>query len=270
MGLKDATRAKDTVFVSARLPTIFVAHGAPYLAVDAVRGEPLRRWGQELPRPRAILAISAHWEDAPLRLGTTEARDLVYDFSGFPDELYHVRYPAPGAPWLAERVAALLPGREVRRSDRGLDHGVWTPLVHLFPAAEVPVLQLSMPRSLSAQELFDVGRALQPLRDEGVLILGSGNLVHNLRRLDWHDRAAPQAWASEFDAWIAQVLERRDWEALIDYGNRAPALSLAHPTEEHLRPILVAAGAAPDERLRCTLEGWEMGNLSRRSVQFGD
>lgn len=256
--------------MSARLPSVFVAHGAPYLAVDAVRGEPLQRWGQELPRPHAILAISAHWEDAPLTLGTTGARDLVYDFWGFPDELYQVRYPAPGAPWLAERVAELLPGREVRRSERGLDHGVWTPLVHLFPAADVPVLQLSMPATDSASQLFDVGRALQPLRDEGVLILGSGNLVHNLRRLDWHDRSAPLPWASEFDLWIADVLERRDWDALVDYRRHAPGLSLAHPTEEHLRPILVAAGAAPDERLRFPLEGWEMGSLSRRSVQFGD
>jgi 4,5-DOPA dioxygenase extradiol len=253
-----------------RAPSLFVAHGAPLLAIDPARGEPLRRWGEALPRPSAILAVSAHWEEAPLTVGTTERRDLVYDFSGFPRELYDVRYQSPGAPALAERVLALLEPRPVLRSERGLDHGVWTPLVHLFPAADVPVLQLSMPASATAAELFELGRSLAPLRDKGVLILGSGNLVHNLRRVDWDDRGAPPpAWAADFDAWIADVLAGRDWDALVDYRARAPQLALAHPTEEHLRPVLVAAGAATDEPVRFTLLGWEMGSLSRRSVQFG-
>jgi 4,5-DOPA dioxygenase extradiol len=252
------------------MPSIFVAHGAPFLAVDPARGEPLVRWGEALPRPTAILALSAHWEEAPLTLGTTDARELLYDFSGFPEELYRVRYPAPGAPWLARRVLELLGGRTVQGGDRGLDHGVWTPLVHLYPRADVPVLQLSMPHSDSAAELFELGRALAPLRELGVLILGSGNLVHNLRRVDWHGRnAPPPPWAAAFDAWIADVLSRRDWDALQDYRERAPQLALAHPTEDHLRPVLVAAGAAADEPVRFTLEGWEMGSLSRRSVQFG-
>lgn len=252
------------------MPSAFVAHGAPFLAVDPERGEPLRRWGEALPRPRAILAVSAHWEDAPLTLGATGTRDLVYDFFGFPEELYRVRYPAPGAPWVADRVAALVASIDIRRSERGLDHGVWTPLVHLYPAADVPVLQLSMPGTATGAELFELGRSIAPLRDEGVLILGSGNLVHNLRRLDWGGGGGPpQPWASAFDAWIADVLTRRDWDALIDYRNRAPQLALAHPSEEHLRPVLVAAGAAADERVRFPLEGWELGSLSRRSVQFG-
>lgn len=253
----------------ARLPCVFVAHGAPLLAIDPVLGEPLRRWSQMLPRPRAILAVSAHWEDAPLTLGATFTTELVYDFYGFPEELYRVRYQAPGTPWLAERVNALVGRRDFRQSERGLDHGVWTPLVHLYPEADVPVLQLSMPRTDSAAELFALGRSLVPLRDEGVLVLGSGNLVHNLRRLEWHDRAAPQLWAIEFDAWIAEVLRRRDFDALVDYESRAPHLSLAHPTEEHLRPVLVAAGAGADETVSFALEGWELGSLSRRSVQFG-
>ena len=248
---------------------IFVPHGAPFLAVDAELGAPLAAWGKALPRPAAILAVSAHWEDAPLTLGATETRDLVYDFWGFPDELYRVRYAAPGAPALADRVVALLEGHEVRRSQRGLDHGVWTPLVHLFPAADIPVLQLSMPRPASATDLFAIGKALAPLREEGVLILGSGNLVHNLRRVVWEGEAEPEPWATAFDAWIGDVLARRDWEALLDYAARAPDLGIAHPSEEHFRPILVAAGAGAAASVSFPFTGWEMGNISRRSVQFG-
>jgi 4,5-DOPA dioxygenase extradiol len=251
------------------LPAIFVAHGAPLLAVDPVRGEPLRRWGSALPRPKAILGISAHWEASPLSLSALTARDLEYDFWGFPEELYKVRYPAPPAPALAERVAGLLAPRQVLRTDRGIDHGVWTPLVHMFPKADVPVLQLSMPLSLDAAALFAVGKALRPLRDEGVLLLGSGNLVHNLRQVDWDEDDPPQFWAAEFDAWIGNVLMRRDWDALLDYRKRAPQLRMAHPTEEHFRPVLVVAGAADDASVSFPLIGWEMGSVSRRSVQFG-
>jgi 4,5-DOPA dioxygenase extradiol len=250
------------------LPAGFVAHGAPFLAVNAARGAPLRAWAASLPRPRAFLFVSAHFERAPLTIGAETARELLYDFTGFPPELYRVRYPAPGAPELAERVAALLAHLAPLRSERPLDHGVWTPLVHLAPAADVPVLELSMPRPWSARELFELGRALAPLRAEGVWILGSGNLVHNLGRLD-PDEAPPPAWAVEFDAWIADVLRRRDWDALIGYRERAPALRLAHPTEEHLRPLLVAAGAGADGPVSFPVEGWEWGSLSRRCVQLG-
>jgi 4,5-DOPA dioxygenase extradiol len=252
-----------------RLPSIFVAHGAPLLALDRELGEPLRRWGEALGKPRAILALSAHWEDAPLTFGATETVPLIYDFSGFPQELYQVRYPAPGAPWLADRVDALLTGREPRRSTRGLDHGVWTPLVHLYPDADVPVLQLSMPRPFSSADLFELGRALAPLRDEAVLVLGTGNITHNLRRLDWQAEAPTPAWAVEFDAWIKDVLERRDFDALVRYESRAPQLRLAQPTDDHLRPLLVAAGAGANESVRFPIEGWEYESLSRRSVEFG-
>jgi len=254
---------------SRRYPSGFVAHGAPFLALDAALGEPFRQWGAGLPRPTAILVVSAHFERAPLTIGATENKELLYDFSGFPRELYQVRYPAPGAPWLADRVEQLLAGEETARSERPLDHGVWTPLLHIAPAADIPVLEISMPHRDSPARLFDTGRRLAPLRDEGVFILGSGNLVHNLGRLDWTGTGMPPTWAAEFDAWIADVLARRDWDALIDYRERAPALGLAHPTEEHLRPILVAAGAAADDEVRFVHEGWEYGSLSRRTVQFG-
>ena len=254
------------------MPVVFVAHGSPMLALDAQKGKPLTRWGVALPRPRSILAVSAHWEEAPVTLGAEATAPLVYDFYGFPAPLYAVEYASPGAPELAQRVARLLGGEgNVRRSGRGIDHGVWTPLVHMYPGADVPVLQLSMPSSEGAARLFALGRALAPLRDEGVLILGSGNLVHNLRRLDRDGAGAPPpAWAAEFDAWIGDACARRDFDTMLAYQTRAPGLDLAHPTKEHFLPILVTAGAAADNPGAVTFPvmGWEHGSLSRRSVQF--
>jgi 4,5-DOPA dioxygenase extradiol len=191
----------------------------------------------------------------------------VYDFSGFPDELYRVRYPAPPAPEVALRVESL--AGPVARSDRGLDHGVWTPLVHLFPRADVPVLQLSMPRSATSSWLFDLGRRLAPLRDEDVLLLASGNLVHNLSRASWGEPAPTPPWAEAFDSWIRGVLERRDLDALLDYERRSPDVEEAHPTREHFRPLLVAAGAGAEDGVTFPVTGWEMGSISRRSAQFG-
>ncbi len=222
-----------------------------------------------MPRPRAILAISAHWEDAPVTIGAADPAPLVYDFYGFPEKLYHVEYPAPAAPELARRVSSILGDQHVRHDSRGLDHGVWTPLLHLIPDASVPVVQVSMPRTMSGADLFDLGQRIAPLRDEGVWILASGNLVHNLGRLDWSETQPPPTWAAQFDAWVAETLMKHDWDALMNYKQASPALALAHPTAEHLRPILVAAGAASDEPVTFPLEGWEYGSLSRRCVHFG-
>lgn len=255
----------------ARMPVGFVAHGAPTLALDPTRGADFRRWGEQLPHPTAVLVVSAHWEGQPVAIGTTERRALLYDFQGFPDDLYRVEYPAPGAPELASRVEALL-GRATRRvPTRALDHGVWVPLVHLLPAADVPVLQISMPSALGARELFALGQRLAPLRDEGVLVLGSGNITHNLRRLDWQGTGATPAWASDFDGWVADVLVRHDFDALVDYAHKAPALRDNHPTEEHLQPLLVTAGAASQgtQPTSFPVQGFEYGSLSRRSVQIG-
>src|SRR3954454_23138814 len=164
-------------------PVLYLSHGAPPLADDAVWTRQLAGWSANLPKPRAILVVSAHWEEAPLTLGATTTVPLVYDFWGFPERYYQVTYPAPGAPELAAKVRKLLrgPGMPVHDApDRGLDHGAYVPLVEMFPDADVPVLQISMP-SLDPQELFEVGRKLTPLRDEGVLIIGSGFFTHNLR-----------------------------------------------------------------------------------------
>lgn len=257
-----------------RMPVGFVAHGAPTLAVDARKGADLQRWAAEMPRPGAILVISAHWENAPVTIGTTRTRELMYDFYGFPRELYEIRYDAPGAPELAARIESMLAATPsvgpIAREDRPLDHGVWVPLLHMAPDASVPVLQLSMPSRLGPTALFELGRALAPLRDEGVLILGSGNLVHNLRQLDWRGNTTP-SWAEEFDQWSRDIVAAGDLDSLVDYRNKAPGLRIAHPTEEHFQPVLVAAGAASIDGAPASfpVEGFEFGSISRRCVQFG-
>lgn len=260
-----------------RAPVRFVGHGAPTLAVDADKGADLTRWAAAGPRPAAYLIVSAHWERAPISIGAVEHTELVYDFYGFPDALYGIRYAPPGAPALADRVEALLrgAGADVARTpDRFLDHGAWVPLLHMAPAADVPVLQVSMPRSMSSRALFTLGQRLAPLRDEGVVVLGSGNVTHNLRALDrsggWSDPgSAPPGWAVEFDAWVQERLLARDWDALLDAGTRAPAFATAHPTPDHWRPLLVALGAASDAtRVTFPIEGFEFGSLSRRCVEL--
>jgi 4,5-DOPA dioxygenase extradiol len=271
-----APRAAAT---GARLPVIFVAHGAPPLLDDAGWVAELGAWGKALPRPRALLVISAHWEQRPATLGATRPVPLVYDFYGFPERYYRMRYPSPGAPELASRVHGLLAARGiacVSADDRGLDHGAYVPLMCMWPAADLPVLQLSLP-GLEPQELFRLGVALAPLRDEGVLVIGSGFLTHNLRAR-YRTRAADgtpatPAWASEFDSWIAEVLSARDLDRLVDYRARAPALRLAHPTEEHLSPVVVAAGAASTSASSMTvtypITGFWHGTFTRRSVELG-
>jgi 4,5-DOPA dioxygenase extradiol len=231
----------------------------------------LHAWAQSLPRPKAILMLSAHWENRPVTLGATRTVPLVYDFYGFPQKYYEQQYAAPGAPELASRIRKEL-GNSQRVADdpeRGLDHGAYVPLVAMYPEADVPVLQMSLP-SENPQELFALGRVLRGLREEGVLIVGSGFITHNLRTLDWSNRSAPPAWASEFDAWTADALMRGDVDALLDYGEKAPGARIALPTREHFVPLLVNAGAAADnERVQFPITGFWMGSLARRSVQFG-
>jgi 4,5-DOPA dioxygenase extradiol len=255
------------------VPPIFLAHGSPLLLDDAAWMQDLRTWADALPRPRAILMLSAHWEQRPATLGATQTVPLIYDFYGFPQRYYDVTYPSPGAPELAARVRELLGAARLPFQDdprRGLDHGAYVPLVAMYPAADVPVLQLSLP-SEDPRDLFAVGRALAPLRDEGVLIVGSGFLSHNLglfRRLP--EGAPVPAWAQEFDAWAAEALQKRDLDALLDYEQRAPALQLNLPTREHFVPVIVAAGAAPEgAAVTFPIRGFAAGAMTKRSVQFG-
>jgi 4,5-DOPA dioxygenase extradiol len=254
-----------------RLPSIFLAHGSPFLLDDVEWMAQLGQWAGALPRPRAVLMLSAHWEQKPVTLGATRPVPLVYDFYGFPAKYYQVRYPAPPAPALAQRVRDLL-GRTqpVIESDRGLDHGAYVPLIAMYPQADVPVLQVSLP-NLDPATLFELGRALAPLRREGVLIVGSGFLTHNLRAMDMSPDAATPAWASEFDAWTAETLARLDMDKLLDYRSRAPGVRLALPTHEHFVPVIAAAGSAVDEPgpVVFPITGYNFGSLTKRSVQFG-
>jgi len=254
-----------------RMPAIFLAHGSPLLLDDAEWVGQLRAWALELPRPRAVLMLSAHWERRPVTLGATRTVPLVYDFYGFPERYYRVTYPAPGAPELARRVRELIGASQpVAESERGLDHGAYVPLIAMYPAADVPVLQVSLP-TLDAPALFELGRALAPLRREGVLVVGSGFLTHNLGTLDWKAGAPPPAWAREFDAWAADVLGRRDADALVDYRNRAPGVRQALPTHEHFVPAVAAFGTAARENGPVTfpITGFTYGSFTKRSVQFG-
>jgi len=251
------------------MPVLFVGHGAPPLVDFPDWVASLAAWGKALPRPRAILMVSAHWEGAPVTLGATRTVPLVYDFYNFPARYYETKYPAPGAPELAERVRGLLGAANETTADapeRGLDHGAYVPLLVMYPKADVPVLQISMP-TLDPAKLHALGRRLAPLRDEGVLIVGSGFVTHNLGA---GFGPATASWASEYDQWTAETLDARDDDALINFIKRAPAARTAHPRTEHFVPLLLAAGAADaDERPTYPVDGFWFGNFSKRSVQFG-
>lgn len=259
----------------ARVPALFVSHGAPSLALDPAGGADLARLGASLPPLRGMVVVSAHWEDTPVALGTVTTRPLWHDYGGFAPELRQVRYDAPAAPELAARVEGLLagvPGGVARRPTRPWDHGVWVPLVHLAPRADVPVLQVSLPSGLTPAQLIEAGRRLAPLRREGVLVLASGGAVHNLRELDWGGAASPAPWAVDFESWLRQHVASFDLETLAAVRDRAPALQSAHPTEEHLLPLFVALGAAADTprpAVTFPVEGFEYGSLSRLAVALG-
>jgi 4,5-DOPA dioxygenase extradiol len=253
-----------------RMPAIYIGHGAPPLVDDELWVSQLADWAKRLPRPKAVLVVSAHWESAPLTIGATSPTPLVYDFWGFPEHYYQVTYAAPGAPDLAARVAALMPDREPVASQpgRGLDHGAYVPLTVMYPDADVPVLQVSLP-SVDPGRLLELGRRLAPLRDEGVLILGSGFMTHGLPYLQMRSPGQrPPGWSAEFDAWAAQALDRGDLDELVDFANRAPAVRYAHPTVEHLAPLFVTLGAADDPQAppETVIDGYWFG-LAKRSVQ---
>jgi 4,5-DOPA dioxygenase extradiol len=253
-----------------RVPVIFAAHGAPILLDDEQWVGELAAWARAMPAPAAILMVSAHWEQRPATLGATTTVPLVYDFYGFPEKYYKATYPAPGAPALANRVRGLLDARRIAWADdpaRGLDHGAYVPLVAMYSNASIPVLQLSMP-ALDPSELIALGRALAPLRDEGVLVFGSGFLTHNMR---YAFRPGIPSWATEFDSWAADALTRFDIDALADFERKAPAAALALPTWEHYAPLLICAGAVGDGVPSVTfpITGfWMDGAFTKRSVQL--
>jgi 4,5-DOPA dioxygenase extradiol len=229
------------------MQTLFISHGAPMLAVEpGEAGAALARLGRALPRPTEILMVSAHWETRAPMSSTADRPETIHDFGGFPDELYRIHYRAPGAPDLARRAKQLLDAAGLAAGldpDRGLDHGAWVPLLYLYPDADVPVTQLSIQSHLSPVHHYRMGEALRPLLDEGVLVIGSGSLTHNLREF----RARPGAvepYVREFQDWMKRCIDAKDVAALLDYRRLAPNAPRAHPTDEHLLPLFVAMGAA--------------------------
>lgn len=231
-----------------KLPSVFISHGSPMHALQpGPAGEAWKALGRGLPRPRAILIASAHWETALPMLTGSAKPETIHDVYNFPEPLYRLRYPAPGAPAVAQRAQALLKQAGFAAAIdgcRGLDHGAWAPLLHAYPQHDVPVVQLSVQPALGPHHHLQVGRALQPLADEGVLVIGSGHITHNLR--DWmRGGGEPQPYAREFSEWVKRRLEDKDIETLLDYRSQSAHGARAHPSDEHFLPLFVALGAAP-------------------------
>ena len=249
------------------LPSLFVSHGAPFTLDDAQWLAELFGWAQSLPKPRAIVVVSAHWEHAPAAISNaTAGTSLYYDFSGFHPRYKTIPYATPDATSLATRLRRMLdhtvPVHEF--ADRGLDHGAFIPLMAMYPAADIPVVQLSMP-SLNPADLLAMGRRLKGLRDEGILVLGSGFMTHSFAVLR-HPSLSP--YTEAFDIWAADAVARADVDALIDYRNRAPGVSVAHPTADHFVPLLLTIGAAADPSGAVSaIDRMIMGN-SIRSLQI--
>jgi 4,5-DOPA dioxygenase extradiol len=262
-------RRAGSALIAGRMPAVYLGHGAPPLVDDALWVTQLSAWARALPRPEAILMVSAHWEAAPLTVGATrDGVPLVYDFYGFPERYYRATYPAPAAPGLAARVRDLLSGVEpvAQAPDRGLDHGAYVPLLAMYPEADVPVLQISMP-SLDPTRLLGLGARLRPLRDEGVLVIGSGFLTHGLPYLrDLRADAPPPEWSADFDLWAADALRRGDMDALVRF-REVPSARYAHPSTEHFAPLFVTLGLSDGAQITVSpITGYYLG-LSKRSIQ---
>lgn len=258
---------------ASRLPAIYLGHGAPPLLEDEAWVGQFRTWAGALPKPKQILIVSAHWQTAPMALSATERVPLVYDFYGFPRHYYELTYDAPGAPELAASVRGLMPANEpvLDRPARGLDHGAFVPLMAMYPDADIPVLQMSMP-DLDPGHLFEVGRRLAPLRDEGTLIIGSGFMTHGLPyvREYFSGKAGAPQWSIDFDHWAMEALDGGDLDTLFAFREKAPGMPYAHPTVEHFAPLFVTLGAAarPDDKPDYAIEGFAYG-LSKRSFESG-
>ena len=257
----------------ARMPAIFFGHGNPMNALaDNAWTRAWRRIGDELPRPRAVLAVSAHWYAPGTAVTIDEAPRTIHDFGGFPRELYRVRYSAPGDPALARRVAALLSPAPVALDDAwGLDHGTWSVLKHVYPGADVPIVQLSLDETRPAAFHFDLGRRLAPLRHEGILIAGSGNLVHNLHAYAWGRHVPePYEWAVRFEERARALMLGGDFASLVEYERLGPDALLSVPTPDHYLPLLyVLATRAENEPITFPVEGVDGGSISMLTVRVG-
>jgi len=261
--------------MSQRMPAIFVAHGAPTLAVEHDEyTQELGKLGETLKDARGVIIISAHWQARPpVRVNAAGQPSMIYDFGGFDEALYRIQYRAPGSQTIANEAMEALRGAGIAvepETSRGWDHGVWVPLLHLLPKANLPVVEMSLPYGASPEDLLAIGRALRPLRDRGVAIIGSGGIVHNLRELEFGDKtAAPAPWAAAFDSWVASRVAERDVSALTKYRSTAPNATRAVPTDEHFAPLFVVLGASDEEdRIDTVHEGFQYATLSVRTLAF--
>jgi 4,5-DOPA dioxygenase extradiol len=257
--------------MTEKQPVLYLSHGAPPLLDDELWMNQLAKWSGSVGKPRGIVIVSAHWESAPISISATAANTpLIYDFGGFSPKFYNMKYETPDAGWLGDLVASMMPDNEPlhRHASRGLDHGAWVPLKVMYPDADIPVVQLSMPTS-DPVKLMELGARLKPLRDQGVLIIGSGFMTHGLPFIrDWRVNAEPPTWSAEFDAWSVEAMMKGDVDALINYKTKAPGMPYAHPTVEHFTPLFITLGAAtnPETPVDQKIAGYFMG-LSKRSIQ---
>lgn len=263
-----------------KAPALFIGHGSPTNALDDNQyTQAWRRLGADILADdrygplRAVVIISAHWGEAASVASLASAPETIYDFYGFPEELYRVKYAAPGAPELARSVAERIAAAGFRAGlspAMGLDHGAWSVLVHLFPAAQLPCFQLSYDESLPPAKLLEIGAALAPLRREGVALLGSGNIVHNLRQLNFSPAAAPYDWAVAFDQLVRDRIVARDFSSLAEYRSLGDSALRAIPTPDHWLPLLYILGAVePDDDIAFPVEGIQNGSISMRAVRVG-
>ncbi|CRM20470.1 class III extradiol ring-cleavage dioxygenase [Pseudomonas sp. 25 R 14] len=254
------------------LPSLFISHGSPMLALQpGASGPALQRLAADLPRPRAIVVMSAHWESRELLVSGSPAPETWHDFGGFPRELFAVQYPAPGDPALAQQIVELLAadGLPARLDNqRPFDHGTWVPLSLMYPAADIPVVQVSLPSHMGPALQTRIGQALRSLREQGVLLIGSGSITHNLGELDW--RAGPESiepWAGDFRDWVVDKLSAQDETALHDYRKQAPFAVRSHPSDEHLLPLYFARGAGGEFSI--AHQGFTLGALGMDIYRFG-
>jgi 4,5-DOPA dioxygenase extradiol len=259
--------------VKSVMPTLFVGHGSPMNAIQQNKYTHfLRLWSADFPRPKAILVISAHWVTRGLKVQRVEHPKTIHDFSGFPEALFQVQYPAPGSLFFADQVVTAMTTHGAQAdSTWGLDHGTWSVLRHIYPNADVPVLQLSLNANWNLQQHLEAARTLAQLREQGVLVLGSGNITHNLRTVNFADDAKPEAWAIEFDQLIKKALEIRDEsELLAEKPEKAALWKQAHPSIEHYLPLIYTFGTArKSDDLHFPYEEIQNGTLSMRAVRFG-
>ena len=252
------------------LPGLFISHGSPMLALDPEQvGPALQRLGHNLPRPQAIVVMSAHWESSALEVNIGVRPETWHDFRGFPKELYEIRYPASGNPELAEEILQLLAEAQLpahANSTRPRDHGVWMPLLHMYPEADIPVVEISLPMNMNADAIYKIGLTLAPLRDKQILLIGSGSITHNLKELSWNEQnnKVPE-WASTFRNYVVSKLNHNDYDAILAWDN-IPYLAKNHPTLEHFAPIFFAMGTG--KRFNIVHSSFSMGVLGMDIYRF--